>query len=155
MGAFGFKWKNAWKRRFPATKGPVNTVLPSKPTGTLTSGQVLTSPDTGTWTGDPTIIYARQWFNADPVLDGGSIVLGGDGDIVYINPQIIGGATGSTYTLTDGDAGKVMGVTVTASNPAGSASASSFVTDPIVTAGGAMDFSKQANSGLLALLEDF
>ena len=87
---------------------PANTVLPTI-TGTKTQGQTLTST-TGTWTGSPTITYARQWQR------------GG------VN---ISGATGTTYVLQLADVGSTIKVVVTATNGGGSASASSIATSTI------------------------
>lgn len=81
---------------------PVNTLAPAV-TGTATVGQVLTTT-LGTWTGDPTITYARQW-KRDGVA--------------------ISGATGATYTLVADDATKKVKCTVTATNGGGSVSVDS------------------------------
>lgn len=89
---------------------PENTVLPGTPTGTAQIGETLTSPDTGTWTGSPSL--SRQWFRADPTFSGGSLVTSG-GDIVYTNSADISGQTGATYVLAAADANKVVGVKVT------------------------------------------
>ena len=80
---------------------PVNSVLPAI-SGTVAIGQTLTAT-TGTWSNSPTG-YTYQW-NRDGVA--------------------IGGETASTYLLTASDPGTVITVTVTASNAAGSASATS------------------------------
>lgn len=109
---------------------PDNIVLPSKPTGTIGQGNLLTSPDTGTWTGRGPITFARQWFRAEPTYSGGNLVTSG-GDIVYTGSEDIAGANGSTYTQTYADDGKVIGVRVTATNSLGAVSATSFVTTPI------------------------
>ena len=89
----------------------VNTVLPAI-TGTAQVGQVLTTTN-GTWTGNPTITYARQW-KADGVD--------------------IGGSTATTYTPVIGDIGKTITVTVTASNSELSASATSAATEEVIAA---------------------
>ena len=88
---------------------PSNTVLPAI-TGTAQVGQVLTST-TGTWTARPGATYARQWKAAG------------------VN---IGGAIGTTYTPVGGDVGKVITVTVTATNNKGSASATSAATSAVI-----------------------
>lgn len=88
-----------------AGQAPVNTVAPTI-SGTATVGQVLTST-TGTWTGDPTITYARQWLR-----DGVAIA----------------GATAATYTLQAADQTHKISVSVTASNSVGSNSATSAQT---------------------------
>lgn len=90
--------------------GPVNTVLPGI-TGTATQGQTLTS-STGTWTGDALITFTRQW-KRDGVA--------------------ISGATGTTYLLVLADVGAIITVTVTASNAAGSAPATSAGTSAVAS----------------------
>lgn len=80
---------------------PANTVAPVI-TGTGTVGLTLTNTTPGTWTGSPTITYARQWRR-------------GSTDIV--------GATGTTYVLAAPDSGQTITVRVTATNGSGSASA--------------------------------
>ena len=90
---------------------PSNTVLPAI-TGTAQVGQVLTST-TGAWTARPGATYTRQWKAAG------------------VN---IGGATGTTYTPLVGDVGKVITVTVTATNTQGAASATSAATAAVIAA---------------------
>jgi hypothetical protein len=90
---------------------PVNTALPVV-TGTTTDGQTLSST-TGTWAGTATITYARQWKRCD-----------GTG----ANCTNISGATGTTYTLTSPDVGKVIKLTVTATNGVGNTSADAATT---------------------------
>ena len=82
--------------------GPANTAIPNL-FGTATSGQTLTAT-TGTWTGTPTITYSYQW------------VRGASTNV---------GTNSSTYTLVGADVGNTMHVTVTATNSAGNANASS------------------------------
>ncbi|HEX8647230.1 MAG TPA: hypothetical protein VF715_10035, partial [Thermoleophilaceae bacterium] len=91
-----------------AGNAPVNTVAPVI-SGTHRDGQTLTST-TGTWTGTPTISYARQWLRC--AADGTGCVA-------------IAGATGSSHALTGADVGKRIRLTVTATNMAGNASATS------------------------------
>ncbi|WP_018428217.1 hypothetical protein [Hoeflea sp. 108] len=86
---------------------PTNTLLPSI-AGVLTQGSVLTALS-GTWTGNPT--FTHQWKR-----DGTNIA----------------GATGATYTLVAGDATRSISVTVTGTNPAGNASATSAATAAVV-----------------------
>ncbi len=81
---------------------PVNTVLPAV-SGTAQQGQTL-SVTTGTWSGTPTPTYAYQWLRAGAAISG---------------------ATGSTYLLGFGDVGSAISCAVTATNAAGSASATS------------------------------
>ncbi|MDQ3933992.1 MAG: hypothetical protein M3340_05105 [Actinomycetota bacterium] len=95
---------------------PENTALPAI-SGTTQDGQVLTST-TGTWTGTPTITYARQWRRCD--ASGASC-------------SDIAGATGTTYSLTPSDVGSTIRVRVTGTNGTGSANASSDQT-AVVTA---------------------
>ncbi|HEX8066223.1 MAG TPA: hypothetical protein VF520_06835 [Thermoleophilaceae bacterium] len=97
-----------------AAAPPVNTALPTIG-GTATDGQTLTST-TGTWTGTPTISYARQWRRCDAA--GASC-------------SNIAGATGTTYTATSADVGSTLRVVVTATNSAGSASATSAQTGTV------------------------
>lgn len=92
-----------------ATAAPFNTVAPSL-TGTALEGETLTVTN-GTWNHSPTS-YTRQW------LRGGF--------------QHIGGATGTTYTLTAGDVGHTISVRVTATNATGSTSADSNSKGPVV-----------------------
>ena len=92
---------------------PVNTVLPAV-SGTVRDGQTLSST-VGSWTGTPTISYARQWLRCDAAGD---------------NCADIAGATGSTYDVTPADVDGTIRVRVTASNAGGDASADS---DPTTT----------------------
>ncbi len=91
---------------------PVNTVLPAI-TGTAQEGQTL-SASTGTWSNSPSS-YVYQW-KRDGVA--------------------ISGATGASYFLDTIDVGKVITVTVTATNTGGSVSATSNGTSAVLTAGG-------------------
>jgi len=85
---------------------PVNTSPPTI-SGVAQDGQVLTAgPET--WTGSLPITYAYQWRRCDSV--GSSCV-----DIVPAATQ--------SYTLSPSDVGATLVVVVTASNPAGTASA--------------------------------
>ncbi len=90
---------------------PANTVAPTVG-GTARDGETLTV-DRGTWTGTPTITYALQWRRCDS--SGG-------------NCADIAGATGTTYKLTSADAGSTVRVVVTATNAAGSATATTAAT---------------------------
>ena len=85
---------------------PANTVLPTI-TGTVQQGQTLTAGN-GTWSNSPTFTY--QWRQCD---SGGA------------NCTNIGGATSQTYVPQAADVGKTLRVVVTATNAAGSASATS------------------------------
>ena len=85
---------------------PVNTVAPVI-SGTQVVGSTLSST-TGTWTGSPAPTYTYQWYR-------GAI--------------LISGATSSTYTLVQADAGNTSNINcqVTAINTAGSATATSNI----------------------------
>lgn len=84
---------------------PANTVVPTI-VGTAKVGTQLTSTN-GTWTGNPAPSFTYQW-------KAGGVA--------------IAGATSSTYTPVAGDVGKTILLTVTGTNPKGSASASSVAT---------------------------
>lgn len=90
---------------------PVNTVVPTI-TGTAQVGETLTVTN-GTWSGSPSPTYARQW------KAGGAN---------------ISGATATTYSPVEGDVGKTITVTVTATNSAGSASVTSAPTAAVIAA---------------------
>ena len=103
---------------------PVNSVAPVI-TGTATESQTLSVSD-GTWSGSPT--YTYQWRR------GGTA---------------ISGANGATYTLVTADVGATITCTITATNGAGSASATSAGVGPVAAAGGytpSLDFSDARNS---------
>jgi hypothetical protein len=95
---------------------PVNTVAPAI-TGTAQEGQTVTC-STGTWTGTPTITYAYQWKR---------------------NGSNIGSATSSTYLLVSADVAQSITCQVTATNGAGSASATSNTITPIAAFTGLLD----------------
>jgi hypothetical protein len=109
---------------YAATQPPKNTSPPTI-SGTPLVGQKLTG-STGSWTGKPTR-YAYQWQRCDG---------GGAGCAA------IGGATGSSYSVSSSDVGNTLKVTVTATNAGGSGSAGSAptgvvqaaVTSPVNTA---------------------
>ena len=81
---------------------PVNTVAPVI-SGSTSLGSVLSST-TGTWTGTPIITFAYQW---------------------YRGATLITGATSSTYTIVVADSAAALTCQVTATNSAGSVSATS------------------------------
>lgn len=87
---------------------PVNTGPPAIE-GIAKEGQTLTA-STGGWLGTAPLSYAYQWLSCDAL---------GEGCIA------IPGATGASYLLGAGDLGTTLELTVTASNSAGQASASS------------------------------
>lgn len=84
---------------------PANTVLPAI-TGTATNGSTLTASQ-GTWSGVETPSFAYQWNRSGTPVSG---------------------ATATTYVLSAADVGAAMTVTVTATNWAGSTSATSAAT---------------------------
>lgn len=86
-----------------ASVAPINTVAPAV-TGTTVVGNTL-SATTGTWSNGPTG-YTYQWYWAD-------------------TNAAISGATASTYVLVSGDVGHTLKCVVTATNAAGSTTASS------------------------------
>jgi len=93
---------------------PTNTAPPTI-TGTPRQGQELTT-STGTWSSYPEASYAYQWQRCY-----------GAG----VSCENIAGTTESKYLLSGGDAGTILRAMVTATNVAGSASASSDMTIPI------------------------
>jgi hypothetical protein len=90
-----------------AATAPENTALPVV-SGTRGEGDTLTA-STGTWSGTAPITYAYQWERCNS-----------QGACTEIP-----GATGSSYIEVSGDTGKLVLVTVTASNEGGSAAATS------------------------------
>ncbi|MDX6648302.1 MAG: hypothetical protein QOJ97_253 [Solirubrobacteraceae bacterium] len=103
---------------YEAGKGaPQNTSIPAV-TGTAQDGQTLTA-SSGTWDSPSTVSYAYQWRRCD---SGGS------------SCSDIGGATSSTYALTQADVGATIRVAVTAANNQGSAQATSAATSSVAAA---------------------
>jgi predicted secreted protein len=100
-----------------ATIGPYNTVLPAI-TGTLSGTNVQTTTN-GTWLGDDTITYARQWQR------------GNNPDANDPSWANISGATNTTYTLTGSDTGKYIRCRITATNSVGSTVAFSNIRGPV------------------------
>lgn len=96
------------KAHYNAAKFPVNTVLPTV-SGTAQEGQTLTAA-AGTWTGLTPITYTYQWTLCEPSGAGCAN---------------IASATKTTYKATSEDVGRTLRIAVTASNSAGSSSASS------------------------------
>ncbi|HEY5142240.1 MAG TPA: hypothetical protein VII98_01950 [Solirubrobacteraceae bacterium] len=106
-----------------AASGAIAAVAPADSTpptitGTARDGSTLAA-DQGTWTGTPTIAYAYQWQRCDA---GGTLCVD------------IAGATDATYDLTGDDIGHADLVVVTATNAAGSASATSAATAVVLQA---------------------
>ena len=84
--------------------------------GSAAQGQTLTASP-GSWTGWPPPTFGYQWQRCD---------------VTGANCINIGGANGSTYTLTASDVGSTIVVVVTATNTSGSATASSAATGVVV-----------------------
>ena len=114
---------------------PQNTAPPSI-SGTAREGQTLQAA-VGTWTGNPPPTFSYQWEKCDQTGQ---------------NCTPIQGATNSTYTLRFGEVGATIRVSVTATNSAGSAQASSAPTIVVTSAAGPVtplldDFNRSNNSG--------
>ena len=93
---------------------PSNSALPSI-SGTPADGSTLTA-SSGTWDGTTPLSYAYQWQRCASTC------------------SAIGGATSATYQATPDDVGSRLAVTVTASNTAGNASATSAQTAIVAAA---------------------
>jgi len=100
-----------------ATGVPSNTRLPSI-SGTARDGSILNASK-GDWTGSPTS-YAYQWQRCDSVGGG-------------CTP--IGGANSFRYTVGSADVGGRLRIEVTATNSAGSGSATSKTTEVVAASG--------------------
>lgn len=100
-------WKVTGSYVSAPAAAPTNTVLPAI-SGTAQVGQVLTAY-AGVWTGAPTFAYV--WKNEGVAIPG---------------------ATDDQYTVLVGDVGDNITVTVTGANAAGSASATSAETLPVI-----------------------
>lgn len=100
-----------------ATIGPYNTVLPAV-SGTTTQGSTLTTTN-GTWAGDATITYARQWQRGNS---------SDANDPSWANISI---ETATTYVLALADVGKYIRCKVTATNSVGSTVAFSNIVGSI------------------------
>jgi hypothetical protein len=96
---------------------PANTALPTI-AGVFEDRQTLTASP-GTWTGTDEIEYAYQWLRCNTELKGCAP---------------IDGATGTTYAVTREDLASRLEVTVTATNRAGTATATSAFTERIAPA---------------------
>ena len=96
----------------PQPSQPPANIQPPEITGTVAVGQQL-QVDPGTWTGTPTPVFSYQWLSCDSSGN---------------NCNPIQGATNTTYTITSGDAGTTLDVTVTGTNTAGSAQAAPAAT---------------------------
>jgi Phosphoesterase family/Concanavalin A-like lectin/glucanases superfamily len=102
-----------------APVAPSNTSLPTI-AGSAQAGQTLTASP-GTWSGTTPISFAYQWRTCDST--GASCA-------------DVAGATSSSYLLGSTDVGATIRVSVTASNSAGSSTATSAQTAQVAAAGG-------------------
>jgi hypothetical protein len=100
-----------------ATSAPSNTSPPLLSGSPVQGGQLATS--NGTWSGTPAPAFSYQWLRCD---SGGTTC------------SAISGAMSSSYTVATGDVGSTLAVTVTGSNSAGSASATSSATSMVTAA---------------------
>ena len=96
---------------------PVNTVKPAL-SGIARDGQAISTTD-GTWTGTPPLTFTYQWLRCDP--------------LTWLCTTV-SGATSSTYTLTPADAGFKLQSSVTATNAAAQATATSYGSAVVVAA---------------------
>lgn len=96
---------------------PTNGVLPTI-SGSAVVGQTLLAGN-GSWSGHPSA-YAYQWRRCDAV---------------GVNCADVSGATSSSYTVVDADVGSRLRILVTATNVAGSSSASSAATGAVPPTG--------------------
>jgi hypothetical protein len=101
----------AWTRTNPPPEPPTNSAIPTI-AGTPKVGQMLTAAP-GTWSGTAPITFGYQWQSCDRA--GASCVA-------------VAGQTTSRYLISSSDTGSTFRVVVTASNVAGSASATSAPT---------------------------
>ena len=101
----GGKTQAAFSLASDAIAAPPALAATSAPAvgGTLRAGQQLTATS-GVWTGSAPITYAFQWYRCDA---GGA------------HCSSVHGATKSTYRLVAADAGKTIGLTVTATDATG------------------------------------
>jgi len=110
---------NATTAACTTATAPSSTSAPTV-SGTAQVGSTLTTTN-GAWSGTTPMTYAYQWQDCDSA--GSSCTA-------------IAGATGSSYTLASGDQGHTVRSRVTASNGAGSSSASSGQTAVVQAASG-------------------
>jgi hypothetical protein len=104
---------NGWPIVPPSRRaGVAQNIIAPTISGSFVVGQVLTLSN-GSWIGFPSLTYSVQWLR---------------------NGLPIDGATGSTYTLVDADAGIQISAAVIASNPYGNVSATTAAS--AVTQGG-------------------
>lgn len=101
------------KRRRVFAGSPVNMSLPVV-SGTAQSGQTLSTTD-------------GEWLHGGSSITGFTYQWNADG-------SAIGGATASSYELTDDEIGAVITVTVTATDDEGSTAATSVPTEEVIAA---------------------
>ena len=94
--------------------GPVPTAAPTV-SGTLAVGDRLQAAS-GTWTSGTSVSYRYQWYRCDPA---------------GAHCNSLHGATAAGYTLSKRDAGKTIGLTVNATDDAGSTPAYASLVGPI------------------------
>src|SRR5581483_246657 len=111
-----------------ATPAPPANTAPPAISGTAQQAQTL-SASTGSWSGSPTA-FAYQWERC--AADGTAC-------------SAVAGATGQTYLLGSADVASALVVAVTASNTAGSATATSASTAPVSGAVATQTFSGSLN----------
>ena len=119
-GFFFAAWATQTSSAAP-TVAPSNTGEPAV-TGTTRVGQVLRTTR-GTWTGTDPIVYAFRWFRCN-----------GPGAPDASDCQRISNAADNTYVLRQADAGFRIRSQVLASNPDGSARATSNPTNVVISA---------------------
>jgi hypothetical protein len=94
------------------TQPPHDTIAPTVPSGTPMQGSVLTADD-GTW--DSTVTFIDAWLRCPATA-------------TVVTPSCVHVGSGQTYTPGAQDVGSSLAVTVTASSPGGSSSATSPLT---------------------------
>lgn len=99
------------------TAGPAPTAAPTV-TGTIAVGDRVQA-GIGTWTSSTPVTYAYQWYRCD---------------VTGANCNSVHGATAPGYTLSKRDAGKTIGLTVIATDQAGSTPAYSSLIGPVAPA---------------------
>src|SRR2546421_44237 len=97
---------------------PTNTARPVL-SGTSMDGRTVTTSN-GSWTGTPPLSFSYRWLRCDST--GASCVT-------------LAGATGQSYTATTGDVGSRLASIVAATNTVGSASARSYLSATVASAG--------------------
>lgn len=122
-GGSATKW-SASTTAIVALARPANTVAPTV-TGTATNSLTLTATN-GTWTNFPTS-FTYQWFRCTARVSAAANAL-------PAGCTNISGATASTYTLTDADVSRFVGVAVTGTNAIGSVGKWSVTTATAVAA---------------------